>query len=95
MKSKTSPAIAAIEETPSESVNTTLGLIGGEILLSLETCGPVPMREIVSKLEWPSELVYMAVGALIRRRMVGAAFRNEEVVVHLFKRDDVRGETAN
>ena len=95
MKNKPSATIAAIEATPSESVNTTLGLIGGEILLSLETCGPAPMGDIVTKLEWPPELVYMAVGSLIRRRMVGAAFRGEEVIVHLFKRDDVRAEKAN
>ncbi len=95
MKNKASSAVAAIEETPSESVNTTLGLIGGEVLLSLETCGPVSLGDVVSKLEWPSELVYMAVGSLIRRHMVGASFRGDEIVVHLFKRDDVRAEKAN
>jgi hypothetical protein len=90
MKHTTSAAAAALKEAPAASVHTTLGLIGGEILLSLETCGPVPARDLIDKLEWPSELVYMAVGALIRRRMIGAAFRGDEVVVHLFKRDEPR-----
>ena len=83
-----SAAVAAIEEVPAASVNTTLGLIGGEILLSLETCGPASAREIVEKLEWPEQLVHMAIGSLIRRRMVGAAFRQGEVVIHLWKRQE-------
>ena len=90
MKDMTSAAAAAVEEAPGTSVDTTLGLISGEILLSLETCGPVPTRELVDKLEWPEELVFMAVGSLIRRRMIGAAFHQSGVVVHLFKRDESR-----
>jgi hypothetical protein len=92
MKDTTSAAVAALDETSTDSVNTTLGLISGEILLSLETCGPVPTRELVEKLEWPAELVYMAIGGLIRRRLVGAAFHLGEVVVHQFKRDESRDE---
>jgi hypothetical protein len=92
MKDMTSAAAAALEEAPADSVNATLGLISGEILLSLETCGPVSTAELVEKLEWPAELVYMAVGALIRRRLIGAAFRQGEVVVHQFKRDESRDE---
>jgi hypothetical protein len=94
MNDTTSAAAAALEEAPGATVDTTLGLISGEILLSLETCGPVATKDLVEKLEWPPELVHMAVGALIRRRMIGAAFRQGEVVVHLFKRDESRDESA-
>lgn len=90
MKNMTIAAAAALEEASDTSVDTTLGLISGEILLSLETCGPVPARELLEKLQWPAELVYMAVGSLIRRRMIGAAFHQDEVIVHLFKRDESR-----
>ena len=95
MKDMTLTAAAALEEAAAPSVNTTLGLIGGEVMLSLETCGPVTMKELVAKLEWPDELVHMAVGALVRRRMIGATFRQGEVVVHLWKRDETRDEEGS
>ncbi len=75
-------ATMGLMEAPPTSVITTLGLIGGEVLVYLETCGPVSASEIVKKLVWPHEMTYMAIGALVRQRLVSATASNGEIVIH-------------
>lgn len=49
---------------------TALSLVEGEILTYLEKHGVARLRKVVRELEWPMAEVLMAVGALIRERLV-------------------------
>ena len=60
---------------------TTLGLVEGEVLTVLEAHGATTARGLVQELEWPAWMVVMAVGALIRERLVRATPRELELIV--------------
>ncbi len=68
-------------ETGGRSLVTSLGIIEGEVLLYLDVHGATPVRRLIRELEWPSPLVTMAVGALIREGLVRASQHELEVIV--------------
>lgn len=70
-----------IEDTP---LITTLGLIEGEVLTFLEDHGAMTLRGLIQELDWPSRMVMMAVGALIREHLVRATQRELEVILEPF-----------
>ena len=65
----------------SASLMTPLGVIEGEILTYLEQRGATALRRLIRELEWPAPLVMMAVGALVRDRLVRAARHDLEIIV--------------
>ena len=65
------------------SLMTPLGLVGGEALAYLEEHGATTVRRLIRELEWPSHMVMMAVGALIREGLVQAIQHDLEVSVEL------------
>jgi hypothetical protein len=69
------------KEPTQTSVMTSLGLIGGEVLLYLETCGAASARQLVRTLEWPVDMVYMAIGALIRQGLIQVSQNKDEIFV--------------
>src|SRR4051812_1919911 len=72
---------AATEEAPAAVVLANMGLIGGEILVALDTCGPISMRDLTRKLDWSSDLILMAAGALAHQRRIEATVRNGAVFI--------------
>ena len=70
-----------LRETEGAPLITTLAFVEGEILSYLERCGAATLRELTRTLEWPSRLVTMAVGGLIRERLVRAREFDLEVVI--------------
>jgi hypothetical protein len=65
----------------SDTLMTSLGIVEGEILLYLDVHGATPVRRLIRDLEWPGPIVTMAVGALIRERLVRAAQHELEVII--------------
>lgn len=51
-------------------LTTTLGLIEGEILTYLENFGNTTVTELTRNLEWAHPLLLMALGVLVRNRLV-------------------------
>ena len=96
--------VARVEGPPGEegerSLVTSLGIIEGEVLLYLDVHGATPVRRLIRELEWPSPLVTMGVGALIREGLVQASQRELEVIVEprrppespVLQREDEPGE---
>ena len=72
---------SAVAEQGSRSLVTSLGIIEGEVLLHLDVHGATPMRRLIRELEWPSSLVTMAIGALIREGLAVARQHELEVIV--------------
>jgi hypothetical protein len=66
---------------PTASVHTSLGLVEGDVLLYLDQRGATPMRRIIRDLEWPSPMVTMAIGALIREDLVSATQHELELII--------------
>lgn len=74
---------------------TVLGVVEGEILSYLEAHGASTMRRIIRMLEWPTMVVVMGVGALIRQGLVRGIRRDLEVVLEPASPDGPsRGEPA-
>ena len=71
------------EEASQWSMITLLGLVEGDILEYLETQGSTTLYRLVQALEWPSRLVMMGVGALIREGLVIGRQRELEVVLEI------------
>lgn len=71
-------APAEIEKAP---LITTLGLVEGDVPAFLEDHGATTLRGLIRELEWPSRMVMMAVGALVRERLVRAAQRELKVIL--------------
>lgn len=65
------------------SLMTRLGLIEGDVLIFLERSSPVSLPQLMDDLKWPPCSVAMAVGSLLRQRMIRAAEENDEVFVEL------------
>ena len=60
---------------------TGLGVVEGEILNDLEQYGTLTLRRLIRMVEWPTMMVVMGVGALIREGLVRAVRRELEVVL--------------
>ena len=60
---------------------TVLGVVEGDILNFLETHGTLTLRRLIRMVEWPTMMVVMGVGALIREGLVRAVRRELEVVI--------------
>ena len=69
------------EHHQQQSLMTTLGIIEGEVLTYLEQRGAMTLHRLTSELEWPSRLVMMAAGALIRQGLVRATQRELEITL--------------
>ena len=65
----------------SASLRTLVGIVGGEVLTYVEEQGATPMRRLIRELEWPSQVVIMAVGALVREGLVQAMSHELEVII--------------
>ena len=74
---------SSVAEQMSASLMTPLGVIEGEVLIYLEEHGATPMRRLTRELDWPASLVIMAVGALVRERLVRATQHELEVRVEI------------
>jgi hypothetical protein len=70
------------------SLMTPLGLVGGDILTYLENHGDTPLRRLTRELDWPSWMVMMGVGSLIREGLAQASRHDLEVVVSLAPETD-------
>ena len=83
MKKTTAYAIRDVwkKEPVQTSLMTSLSLIGGEILLCLENCGRIPARQVARQLEWPLDLIFMAIGSLINEGAVRVARSGRELVL--------------
>ena len=66
---------------PERSLITPLGLVEGDVLLYLEAYGSTTLRQLIRELEWPTSLVTMAVGALVREGLIRAVQHELEVFV--------------
>ena len=70
-----------MSETGSSSLMTTLGFVEGEALTYLGTHGATTLRRLIRELEWSSQMVTMAVGALVRQGLARAKQHELEVIV--------------
>jgi hypothetical protein len=66
-----------------QSLMTLLALVEGDILTYLEAQGRVPLRHLIQAMDWPSRMVLMAVGALIRKGLLAGRQQLLEVMVEL------------
>jgi DNA-binding MarR family transcriptional regulator len=64
------------------SLITPLGLVEGDVLTYLEEHGATSVRRLIRALDWPAPMVLMAVGALVRERLVRAVQHDLEVIVY-------------
>ena len=67
------------------SMMTMLGMVEGEILSDLEQYGTLTLRRLIRMVEWPTMMVVMGVGALIREGLVRAVRRELEVILEPVK----------
>lgn len=70
------------------SLMTPLGLVEGEVLTYLDsqdTHGVATLEQLSHELRWPTHLVMMAVGALIRAGLVQGVQQGIHVIVKLRK----------
>ena len=63
------------------SLMTLLGLVEGDILDYLEIHGPASLRRLIQRLEWPANIITMAVGSLIRHGLVHGEQRELEIML--------------
>jgi hypothetical protein len=66
-----------------QSLMTLLALVEGDILTYLEVQGRVPLRHLIQALDWPSRMVLMGTGALIRKGLLTGSQQLLEVLVEL------------
>jgi len=74
---------------------TTLAMVEGDILTYMERFGACTLRELTRNLEWPSRLVTMAIGGLIRERMVRATEHDLEIVLERLPEPSARTPLAD
>jgi len=60
---------------------TPLGIVEGEVLLSLEHHGETTLRRLIQESQWPARIVMMGVGALIREGLVHGVHRDPNTVI--------------
>ena len=77
-----SRVLQAVEDE--QSLITLLALVEGDILIYLEESrGRVTLRRLIQALDWPSRMVVMGVGALVRRKLVIGSQQPLEVLLEL------------
>ena len=64
-------------------VITSLGIIEGEVLKYLEQFGASTLNQLIRDLDWPGQLVTMAVGELVRIHIVCATEIGEDMWIKL------------
>lgn len=64
------PGQASFVPTSETPILSQLGVVEGDVLSYLESRGPTSLHRLVLSQDWPSSLVVMAVGALIRQGLV-------------------------
>lgn len=69
------------ERTTGPSIVTLVGLVEGDVLTYLDTHRATPLRRLARELEWPSAMVFMGVGALIRQGLARGVQHDLEVIV--------------
>ncbi len=69
------------------SLMTPLALVEGDILTHLEEYGATTLRRLIRSLEWPSRMVMMGVGGLIRQGLVRGVQLELDVVIEVLPRD--------
>ena len=70
-------------QQPERTLITQLGLAEGDVLTCLEEHGSTTLRRLIRDLDWPASIVMMAVGALVRARLVLAIQHDLEIVIQL------------
>lgn len=68
---------------PERSLITQLGLAEGDVLNSLDEHGSTTLRRLIRQLDWPASVVMMAIGALVRARLVLGIQHDLEIVIQL------------
>ena len=68
-------------ETEGTPLITTLAMVEGEVLSYVEQYGASTLRELTRTLEWPPRLITMAVGGLVRERLVKATQFAFDIIV--------------
>ena len=68
----------------SKSLMTTIGIVEGEVLAYLDTHGATTLRHLTRELEWPTTMIMMAVGALVREGLARAVQHELEIIVDLW-----------
>lgn len=63
------------------SLMTPIGIVEGDVLMYLEQHGRATLRMLNRELAWPSYLVVMGVGALIRSGLVRATQLGLEIIL--------------
>ena len=76
-----SRVLQAVEDE--QPLITLLALVEGDILTYLESRGRVTLRRLIQALDWPSRMVVMGVGALVRRKLVIGSQQPLEVLLEL------------
>ena len=69
------------------SLMTPLALVQGDILTQLEEYGATTLRHLIRSLEWPSRMVMMGVGGLIRQGLVRGVQLELDVVIEVIPRN--------
>lgn len=84
-----SHAWSSVQESPSASIGrmrgmsllTLVGVVEGDVLDYVEVHGRTTLHRLVQGLEWPSRIIVMAVGALIRQGLIRGTQTELEVVL--------------
>lgn len=66
---------------------TFLGLLEGEVLTRVEEKGQTTLRSLIREMRGSVHLVVMAVGSLIRARLIGATQTEEDVILKIIRID--------
>lgn len=69
------------QEPRGASLLTQLGLAEGDVLTYVETSGAKSLRRVIRDSPWSSSMVLMAVGALIRERLIQGVQHELDVIV--------------
>ena len=63
------------------SIMTMLGITEGHVLTQLEEQGSSTIQEVLAGLNLPATLVLMAIGALVRQKLVLATKMNADILL--------------
>ena len=79
-----------------KSLMTPIGIVEGEVLTYLEEHGATTLRHLTREMGWPTTMIMMAVGALVRAGLARATQHELEVIVDLWHvRPGVRAEASD
>ena len=68
---------------PERALITQLGLAEGDVLTCLEEHGFTTLRRLIRELDWPASIIMMAIGALVRARLILAIQHDLEILIQL------------